>query len=157
MKSKIVFVFAVLLAILIDSQTVCAQRLVIWQKDGSKVSFNLDEQPKTTFTADNLVITTATSTLNYPLAKVQRYTYEGGTLSVRDLMAEGIVISHEADNIVIKGLALGKTVAVYRIDGTQLLTKCSDGSDRVMLSLGSLPSGVYMIKAGEITYKFLKR
>ena len=157
MKSKIAFVFAVLLAMLIDSQTVCAQRLVIWQKDGSKVSFNLDEQPKTTFTADNLVITTATSTLNYPLVKVQRYTYEGGTLSVHELKSEGIVISHEGDNIIAKGLAIGSTVAIYRIDGTQLLTKCSDASDRVMLSLGSLPSGVYMIKAGEITYKFLKR
>jgi len=157
MKSKIVFVFAVLLAMLIDSQTVCAQRLVIWQKDGSKVSFNLDEQPKTTFTADNLVITTATSTLNYPIAKIQRYTYEGGTLSVQDVKTGGIVISHEGDIITVKGLAIGKTVAVYRMDGTQLLTKRSDNSDHVVLSIGSLPAGVYMIKADEITYKFLKR
>jgi len=157
MKSKIVFVFAVLLAMLIDSQTVCAQRLVIWQKDGSKVSFNLDEQPKTTFTADNLVITTATSTLNYPLAKIQRYTYEGAALSVRDLKTEGIVISHEGDDIIVKGLATGQTVAVYRMDGTQLLTKRSDDSGRLILSLGNLPTGVYMIKVNEITYKFLKR
>ena len=157
MKSKIVFTIAVLLALLVGSQTVRAQRLIIWQKDGSKVSFNLDEQPKTTFTADNLVITTATSTLNYPLEKIQRYTYEGGTLSVHDVKTEGVVISHEGDNIIVKGLAIGKTVAVYRMDGTQPLTKRSDNSNRVMLSLGSLPAGVYMIKVNEITYKFLKR
>lgn len=157
MKSKILFTIAVLLALLIDSQTVRAQRLVIWQKDGSKVSFNLDEQPKTTFTADNLVITTATSTLNYPLAKIQRYTYEGAALSVRDFKTEGIAISHEGNMVMVKGLAIGKTVAVYRMDGTQILTKRSDNSDLLTISLGNLPTGVYMIKVGEITYKFLKR
>lgn len=157
MKFKFIFTIIVMLLALFDSHTVCAQQLVIWQKDGSKVSFSLDEQPKTTFTADNLVITTATSTLTYPLAKIQRYTYEGGTLSVRDFKTEGIVISHEGNMVMVKGLAIGKTVAVYRMDGTQILTKRSDNSDLLTISLGNLPTGVYMIKVGEITYKFLKR
>lgn len=104
-----------------------------------------------------MVITTTTTTINYPLTKIQRYTYEGGTLSVRDVKPDGISISHDGDLVIVKGLATGKTVAVHRVDGVQLLVKRSDGSDRLTLSLEKLPAGVYVIKADEITYKLLKR
>lgn len=157
MKTVLKTMAIILLLLIIGRGTTMAQRLVIWQKDGSKVSYNLDERPKTTFTTDDLVITTATTTINYPLAKIQRYTYEGGSLSVRDIKADGISISHEGDIIIVKGLTTGKTVVVYSVDGKQLMAKRSDGSDSLTLSLAKLPAGVYMIKADEITYKFLKR
>lgn len=147
----------IIFLLIMGSETTLAQRLVIWQKNGTKVSYNLDERPKTTFTAEDLVITTATATISYPLVKIQRYTYEGGTLSVQYVKADGISISHEGDNVIVKGLTNGKSVTVYSIDGKQLKTKCSDGSDSLTLSLANLPAGVYMIKADEITYKFLKR
>ena len=157
MRPKTILTFMILLLALFLSGTVRAQQLVIWQKDGTKVIYNLDEQPKTTFTMEDLVITTATTTINYPLARIQRYTYEGGALSIRDAKAESISISHDGDLITVKGLASGKSVAVHRVDGIQLLSKRSDGSDRLTLSLENLSSGVYVIKADEITYKFLKR
>lgn len=157
MKLKTILTIMILLMSMFCSGTLHAQRLVIWQKDGSKVSYNLDEQPKTTFTADDLVITTATTTVNYPLSKIQRYTYEGAQLSVRNVKEQGISISHDGNNIIVKGLPKGKSMTIHRIDGTQLLAKRSDGSARLTLSLNSLPAGVYVIKADEITYKFLKR
>lgn len=157
MRPKTILTITILLLSVFCGRTVHAQRLVIWQKDGSKVSYNLDEQPKTTFTTEDLVITTTTTSISYPLAKIQRYTYEGGTLSVRDVKQDGISLSHDGDLIIVKGLASGKSVTVHRVDGVQLLTKRSDGSDSLTLSLSSLPSGVYVIKADEITYKFLKR
>ena len=157
MKTLIRITMTMLLLLFIGRGVTMAQRLVIWQKDGSKVSYNLDEQPKTTFTTEDLVITTATSTISYPLAKIQRYTYEGAQLSVRDVKSQGISISHDGDLIIVKGLASGKNVIVYSMDGVQLLSKLSDGSGQLTLSLGSLHLGAYVIKADEITYKFLKR
>ena len=157
MKTLIKITTTMLLLLFIGRGVTMAQRLVIWQKDGSKVSYNLDEQPKTTFTTEDLVITTATSTISYPLAKIQRYTYEGAQLSVRDVKSQGISISHDGDLIIVKGLASGKNVTVYSMDGVQLLSKLSDGTEQLTLSLSSLPLGAYVIKADEITYKFLKR
>lgn len=157
MRSKTILTITILLLTLFISENICAQRLVIWQKDGTKVSYDLDERPKTTFTSEDLVITTATATISYPLAKIQRYTYEGGGLSVQEVKVDGIIISHEGDIVIVKGLTNGKSVTVYSIDGKQLKAKRSDGSDSLTLSLANLPAGVYMIKADEITYKFLKR
>ncbi len=157
MKTLIKTTTTIFLLLFIGKGMTMAQRLVIWQKDGSKVSYNLDEQPKTTFTSEDLVIITTTSTISYPLAKIQRYTYEGAQLSVRDVKAQGISISHDDNLIIVKGLASGKNVTVYSLDGVQLLSKLSGGTDQLTLSLSSLPLGAYIIKADEITYKFLKR
>lgn len=157
MKTLIRITMTMLLLLFIGRGVTMAQRLVIWQKDGSKVSYNLDEQPKTTFTTEDLVITTATSTISYPLAKIQRYTYEGAQLSVRDVKSQGISISHDGDLIIVKGLASGKNITVYSMDGVQLLSKLSDGAEQLTLSLSSLHLAAYVIKADEITYKFLKR
>lgn len=157
MKTKTILFFSILLLAVLYSGSSSAQRLVIWQKDGSKVNFDLNERPKTTFTAEDLIITTATAAISYPLAIIQRYTYEGGALSVQNVKADGIRISHKGDNVIVKGLTNGKSITVYSIDGKQLKTKRSDGSDCFTLSLANLPLGVYMIKADEITYKILKR
>lgn len=157
MRPKTILTISILLLAVFYCSKLSAQRLVIWQKDGTKVSYDLDEQPKTTFTTEDLVITTTATIINFPLSNIQRYTYEGGALSVKDIKADGISISHVGDNVIVKGLTNGKSVTVYTIDGKQLMTKRSDGSNILTLSLANLPAGVYMIKADEITYKFLKR
>lgn len=157
MKTRLIVSTIALLMAMLSSYTAGAQSLVIWQKDGSRVSYNLDEQPKTTFTTDDLVITTTTRTVNYPLSKIRRYTYEGGTLSVYDVEVQGISITQHQDEITVKGLPVGKSALVYAIDGKQLLSKRSDGSSNLTLSLSSLANGVYVIKAEEVTYKFTKR
>ena len=156
MRSALITTIILLLAIL-SSSSAKSQTLVIWQKDGSKVYYALDEQPKTTFTAEDLVITTNNATINYPLSKIQRYTYEGGSLGINDIKAQGVAISHHGDEIIVIGLPVGKYIYVYGVDGKQLLSRQCDGSNRQTLSLSKLPTGVYIIKAETINYKFLKR
>lgn len=157
MKPKTFLTIIVLLLALFNSESAQAQRLVVWQKDGSKVSYDLDEVPMTTFTTTDLVITTKTATINYPLSTIHRYTYEGLLSSVTNATADGISISHDGNNIIIKGLSSGKTAAVHSMDGIRLQANRSNGSDRLVLSLSQLPAGVYIIKADNITYKFTKR
>lgn len=157
MREKITTTIAILLLAILGSSTAKSQTLVIWQKDGSKVYYSLDEQPKTTFTTENLVITTNNATINYPLSKIQRYTYEEGSLGINNIKADGVVISHHHDVITITGLPKGKSIHIHSIDGKQLLSKQSDGSNRQVISLSQFPTGVYVIKAETVNYKFMKR
>ena len=157
MKLKTFLKTIVLLFVLFWSESVQAQRLVVLQKDGSKVSYDLDELPITTFTKEDLVITTKTTQISYPMATIYRYTYEDVPEGVNDVKNGGISISHDGDNIVVNGLGNGRSVTVYSVDGIQLLEKRSDGSKRTILSHSKLPAGVYVIKADNITYKFTKR
>ena len=51
--------------------------LKVWKKDKSTVTLALSEQPVTTFSNGMLIIKTTSTTIEYPLADVLRYTYEG--------------------------------------------------------------------------------
>jgi len=157
MRLKLIATTVTMLLAIFGSNSVCSQTLVVWQKDGSKVYYSLDEQPKTTFTIDDLVITTNSTTINYPLSKIQRYTYEGGALGISNVSSDGIFISHRGDEIIVTGLPDGKSVTVYGVDGKALLLSHSDGSSCLSLSLSKLPTGVYVVKAETINYKFIKR
>lgn len=157
MRYRLIILFVTLLMSIFGLEALQAQTLVIWQKDGSKVSYNLDEQPKTTFTTEYLVITTTTRSVNYPLSKIQRYTYEGGSLSVHDVEVKGISVTQKEDEIIVDGLPAGKSASIFAVDGKLLLSKRSDGTSRLTLSLSKFPSGVYIVKAESVTYKITKR
>ena len=119
-----------------------SQRLVVWQKSGQKVYFDLNEEPETTFEDGNLVIRSSRTTVSYPLTNVLRYTYEGGTITdVGDVkMRPGEV-----------------RLEVYTLDGVKIKTVKAQGGQRTVVSLADQAAGTYIVKAGEATYKFMKR
>ena len=137
-----------------------SQRLVVWQKSGQKVFFDLSEEPETTFENGSLVIRTSRTTVSYPLTAVMRYTYEGGTITAvgETKMRPGEVrFMQNADQMAFDGLKEGTTLDVYTLDGVKIKTvKAQDGL-RTVVSLADQPAGTYIVKAGEATYKFVKR
>jgi len=134
-----------------------AQTLVIIQQDNSKVYYDLDEEPLTTFTPDDLVIKTQSTTISYPLNSIKQFVYEKGATGVEEVSRDGVCISQKDDQIIVTGLPIGKSVSLYSTDGYQKAKLVSDGSQRTILSLSQLPSGVYIVKADNITYKTTKR
>ena len=135
------------------------QRLVVWQKSGEKVYFDLTEEPETTFEGTQLVIKTNTTTVFYQLENVLRYTYEG-TMTAIDgpkLKPGEVRFKQGSDQMAFDGLPDGTTLEVYSLDGKKLFTRQALGGQRTVLSLASHPAGTYIVKVGDATYKFLKR
>ena len=137
-----------------------SQRLVVWQKSGQKVYFDLNEEPETTFEDGNLVIRSSRTTVSYPLTNVLRYTYEGGTITdVGDVkMRPGEVrFLQNAEQMAFDGLQDGTILEVYTLDGVKIKTVKAQGGQRTVVSLADQTAGTYVVKAGEATYKFMKR
>lgn len=137
-----------------------SQRLVVWQKSGQKVYFDLTEEPETTFEDGNLVIRSSRTTVSYPLTSVLRYTYEGGTITdVGDVkMRPGEVrFLQNAEQMAFDGLQDGTILEVYTLDGVKIKTVKAQGGQRTVVSLADQAAGTYVVKAGEATYKFMKR
>ena len=129
-----------------------SQRLVVWQKSGQKVYFDLTEEPETTFEDGNLVIRTSRTTVSY--------TYEGGTITdVGDVkMLPGEVrFLQNAEQMAFDGLQDGTILEVYTLDGVKIKTVKAQGGQRTVVSLADQAAGTYIVKAGEATYKFMKR
>ena len=137
-----------------------SQRLVVWQKSGQKVYFDMTEEPETTFEDGNLVIRSSRTTVSYPLTSVLRYTYEGGTITdVGDVkMRPGEVrFLQNAEQMAFDGLQDGTILEVYTLDGVKIKTVKAQGGQRTVVSLADQAAGTYIVKAGEATYKFMKR
>ena len=63
------------------SQAAMADDLVlqVWQADGKVMNINLNEQPVTTYSDGQLIITTTKTTVTFPLEQVVKYTYTDAT------------------------------------------------------------------------------
>ena len=160
MKTRTITLMLLLLSTLTSWADDETQRLVVWQKSGQKVFFNLTEEPQTTFENGKLVIRTSRTTVSYPLTNVLRYTYEGGTITD---VGEAKVHPGEMrflqndDTMAFDGLPEGMRLDVYTLDGLKVKTVQAQDGQRTTISLADQPAGTYIVKAGGATFKFLKR
>ena len=134
--------------------------LQVWQTDGQKVTISLNEEPRTTYSEGNLIITTTKTTITYPLEQVWKYTYilEDPT-SEGDGLPDGIksILSDDGETLTFKGLKPNTEVLLYSASG-QLMRKFKPtNSNPVAVSVSQLPIGVYIVKANGVTYKISKR
>lgn len=135
------------------------QRLVVWQKNGEKVYFDLAEEPETTFENGMLVIKTTRTTVYYQLANVLRYTYEGNITDVDGIQLHPgeVRFMQGKDQMAFDGLPGGIDIEVYTLDGHLLQTQKTKKAQQTVISIANRPAGTYIVKVGDATYKFLKR
>lgn len=134
------------------------QHLIVHQKSGDKVYFDLQETPVTTFKDGQLVITTSSETIYYPLADVSKYTYEGISEGIDNVLAPGMIeISHNNEVVMVKGMPADAEMAIYSIDGKLLASCRAVAGKTAMLTLTPFPAGIYIVQAGGTSYKIEKR
>lgn len=135
-----------------------APRLVVWQKNGQKVFYDLAEEPHTTFENGLLVITTNNVRVEYQLSNILRYTYEGVNTSIETPLPDGTGFRQNGDDIDVYGLAPDGTAQLYDLNGRLLESGTAEGNrNNVHFSLQNLPTGTYVVKVGDQSLKFMKR
>ena len=133
-------------------------QLKVWKKDKSTVLFALAEKSVTTFSNNMLVIKTSTASVEYPLAEVQRYTYEGVETGIESIDSDnGVLVKQEKNKLSLANLKAGAEVRLYNSSGSLLQIVKSNGTEPVVISLSSRPQGVYIVKSGKETIKLMKR
>lgn len=159
-KKKLLLSFLFLLASTFEifAQT-STQRLVVWQKNGEKIRFDLTEEPVTTFDDGKLVIKTNLTTSTFQLENILRYTYEGEMTPINaPLIQDGEIRYSQGDNLMrFDGLSDGTSVTLYSADGVQLSVQYAQKGQPSIVSLANYPTGVYIVKVKDVTYKFMKR
>lgn len=131
------------------------QYLIVWRQSGSVVYFDLDQEPVTTFSDGMLHIKTKRVSVSYPLETVTKYTYQSPE-SGMDQTEGAITMTQRGDNITLTNLEAGTDVNVYSTDGT-LIQTIRAGQSTTELNMEPMDSGVYLIKANGLVFKFLKQ
>lgn len=151
--------------------------LVVWKKDGTKLTYILlNDRPHVTlyryFGRAELWITAANNSnpsswqgtlTTLPLADVQRFTYEkvedpDAVKEVRDNLDEQSPVSYGADGtVLVSNVEAGQPVGIWSLDGQLLRQLTPRVSGEYKVSLSGLAPGVYLLKAGKTTTKITKR
>lgn len=128
--------------------------LNLTMKDGTVHSFLLAEKPVITMGEGKLNVATDNATATYNLYDVDQYTF-GTPTGIKGISAADN-ISLGGDNIVFGGLK-AKNVTVCTLDGSRVNATVAATANATSVSLSSLPSGVYIVKADNIAIKINKK
>lgn len=131
--------------------------LKVWQSDGQVLTISLADEPRTTYSDGNLIITSSKTSVTLPLEKVRRYTYESAASGIDETKTVRAAFSRDGETLTLTGLKPGTAVLLYNVAGQLLRTLDSGTQPKVVVSVSNLPAGVYVVKANDVTYKITKR
>ena len=131
--------------------------LKVWQSDGQVLTISLADEPRTTYSDGNLIITSSKSSVTFPLEKVRRYTYESAASGIDESKTVRAAFSRDGETLTLAGLKPGTAIYLYNVAGQLLRTIDSGTQPKVAVSVSNLPVGVYVVKANDVTYKITKR
>lgn len=149
-----------LVCLALFSEVISAQNTItIHQKDGQKVSFGFAEKPVVTYTDNYLVVKTTGTEMQYPLLSLSKITFSDTPTSVTPVAdgKQSPVIEFDGYAVNMAGVKANASVTVFSSEGKAVSESKADAEGLVSISLEGLPQDVYLIKAGEITFKVLKK
>lgn len=156
---KILFLMLALVLPMVASADDEIQRLVVWLSNGQKITHELTDEPETRFANGMLMLSTKKVSISYPIAQVLRYTFEGyiPVVSVPAVKKGEVRFSQGTDEMRFDGLAGGTVLKLYAPDGKLLRTQTAAEGQPAVVSLKGQSAGLYIVKVGDASYKFMKR
>lgn len=134
-----------------------APQLVVWMTNGDKVYYDLEDLPVTTFNDGKLTIQSNSLYVSYSLAKTLRYTYELSGSNMECVLDNEIHILQRGNELAFENLKSGVSVQVFSLNGILIDSKVADGNNQMLISLENYTPGMYLIRVGDVVYKFIKR
>ena len=132
--------------------------LIVKTKNGAETRFFLKDKPKVTFEGVDLKVVSDKETVAFPLADVLRFEYAKKDASgIDENVVDPTGVSYQDGVLVISQLKQGASVDIYALDGKLLRQIKASRSGTYRLSLSELPTGLYLVKADNVTYKITKQ
>ncbi|SEM85283.1 Por secretion system C-terminal sorting domain-containing protein [Prevotella sp. ne3005] len=134
------------------------ETLVVKLKNGSETAFFLKDKPQVKFEGTNLKVTSSAGDTTFALADVLQFTYDKrDTSGINETVTEPTGVIFKDDVLVVSQLKVNAVVSVYGLDGILVRQWKAPHAGTFRLSLSELPSGLYLVKVDNITYKIMKR
>lgn len=137
---KFLLLLIVLLPAIASADDVKKHRMIVNLKSGEKVSFVVSEKPEVTFDGDNFCVKTTKSTFDYQRSAINDFYFEESSTGI------------EAFEYVGNGL-----VTIYDMSGHIVTTLKGDSPKVAKLLIDSFKPGMYIIKIGNQSIKYLKK
>lgn len=137
-------------------------KLIVWTKDGSKVSYRLNKRPTLIYNDGNIVLSTTETVVEYRAEDVNKYTFENpedNTNSVQQPIVTPVDarLQLQGETILLEQCEPYSVVQIYAVNG-KLMDSYTIGADGTLqIAIGQYPKGIYIIKTKHLTHKIVKR
>ena len=132
--------------------------LIVMMKNGTETAFFLKDKPNVTFEGANLKVVSEKTTTTFALSDVLRFTYvKKDPMGIDEQMIDPTEINYKDGVLVISQIKAGASVGIYALDGKLVRQLKAQHSGTYRLSLSELPTGLYLVKADNVTYKITKQ
>lgn len=131
--------------------------LVVTAMDGTQTKYLLEGTPQVKIEKPYLMISNGKASIGLLLENLQNMHYEAATEEATAI--EEIKVFDEKgsrERIDFSNLPAGANVSIYTLDGKQLYSAKAPQGKSLSLPLGSLQSGIYLVKVNDVTYKIQK-
>ena len=131
-------------------------QVVVWNSDSTYTVYKCTDHPSVAVNETNLVITVNGTDVLFPANEVRKFTFDDEQLTViEDVTTQGTYeITQDAINV--DNLKDGTILTIYDTNG-RLIAQNKSANGTVSVNISNLPNGVYVVKAGNTNFKFLKR
>lgn len=131
--------------------------LVIWKTNGERINILLNENPKVTFTENEMTITTKMNKVSFSATDVIRFTYEDIPTGINNV-AKGndAMFSIEDEYLNLSNLSQSSLIHIYRTDGTLLSTAKANSNGSAKINIANFASGIYIVKTSVGNFKIHK-
>ena len=131
--------------------------LVVTAMDGTTTKYLLDGMPQVRIEKPYLVISSGMASVSLPLENLQHIHYEKAT-DEATAIGEIKVFDEKggSERIDFSNLPADASVSIYTLDGKQFYSVRPGQGKNLSLPLGSLQSGIYLVKVNDVTYKIQK-
>ncbi len=149
------FLLVALVACGLSASAATFNALRIMSKNGSATTYLFDVQPELSFNGNVLVVTQAAqgSTASFELDDVDYYDFADVVSGVTAVdAASGITMQLSSSQATFQGVPQGAAVAVYTIDGRQVLATTATGG-QVTIDAATVGGGVAVVRIGTFTTK----
>ena len=131
---------------------------ILCLNDGEQITFLLEHNPKVVNGDGIITVVDNDITVEYPWDNLHKYimgsVVESG-ISYSKMNVGDIV--NKAGSIILSGFKEAVPVTVNGVNGISVFKSKTDANGYLMISMSEYPSGIYIIKAGNKTFKFIKR
>ena len=156
MKKRIVFLLFLSTLFGPPIKAMSEMNIVVYNKDGSRVAYLLEEKPKLVFTTTELLISIKAMEIHYSMKDIDKLSYEVvNTAGIVTIKAENKI--EYADGAILYSSKKNEQLAIYDAKGVLVRkTKVLAGENGHM-SLSGLSAGLYVITIGNTSYKVYKK
>lgn len=130
--------------------------VVVYAKDGTSTAYSVSMHPKVLFGLDYVLLKTDDTQIKYPIAKMRKIVFEEPA-SMDILPKSQIGYTIYDNHIIVDGLNTGNRVMLYNTAGLLCASFIAGSDGHIDISLDTLPTNIYIVKAGDVTIKVQKK